>query len=498
MEWSTGHGQATNKGFHYVVIINAKDADMLPYLTNEVITKYIEGAPTSARWTPTSYWEKRHLSWYSAGSKKQSLSDTGGDTDGGAQHRDEGKAIDEDTVPIMTTDQNGNSVVQTRTGAPGNSDYITRSQAAVCRYNRARAKGSPSAGSKCYEPQAGNNGVKAGVHQWKYPTELNKDDLRVAYTSDKYPWIVSGHRFGAQGRMGVQADITRYKIDGDPGQYIAYWRWRGYTDCVDIALLPTVAGQIVPHTSKGRYGAPGGEAAYARIDHALFVGGRMQKMDVSSASFVVSFHPRLALSEVYYCAFSPFSSLFFLPTDISVHPQFEFALKKTNTLDNGKCSDDKNPNPLVYKTVNGKATLELPGGGRYRTCYVIPPPRRGAAKSPRNHLGETRNEALALCKKRCDMLNGCAGVNVVPLEAPKLSRFNVEGVCNVSPDGECQGEGAVGVGANGGGSIGNRNIPMGISNCDASCFAKEPAEIRATAMVCYPTAMSGQCFKITT
>jgi hypothetical protein len=494
MEWSTGHGGPVNKGFHYVVIINAKDAEMLPYLTNDVITKYIEGAPTSARWTPTSYWEKRHLSWYSGGSKKQALSGSGGDVDNGGMHRNEGKSIDEDTVPIMTTDKNGNPVVQTRTGAPGNTDYITRSQAAVCRYNRARAASSPSSGSKCFEPQTGSGGTKAGVHQWKYPAEKNKDDLRVAYTSEQYPWIVSGHRFGAQGSMGVQADITRYKIDGEPGQYIAYWRWRGYTDCVDIAVLPTVAGQIVPHTSKGRYGQPGGTSAYARIDHALFAGGRMQKLDVS-----VILRKRSSLAQLLRGSaassshrFSPPLSLSLLTATFSSSVfQFEFILKKSSTLDNGKCSDDKNPNPLVYKTVNGKETMELPRGGRYRTCYVIPPPRRGAAKSPRNHLGETRNEAIAHCKNRCDMTPGCAGLNVAPLQAPKLSRFNVEGFCNISPDLECQGEGAVGFGANGGGSVGNRNIPYGISNCDASCFANEPAEIVAEAMVCYPVAMGG-------
>ena len=89
------------------------------------------------------------------------------------------------------------------------------------------------------------------------------------------------------------------------------------------------------------------------------------------------------------------------------------------------------------------------------------------------------------------MTPGCAGLNVAPLQAPKLSRFNVEGFCNISPDLECQGEGAVGFGANGGGSVGNRNIPYGISNCDASCFANEPAEIVAEAMVCYPVAMGG-------
>ena len=323
MEWSTGHGGPVNKGFHYVVIINAKDAEMLPYLTNDVITKYIEGAPTSARWTPTSYWEKRHLSWYSGGSKKQALSGSGGDVDNGGMHRNEGKSIDEDTVPIMTTDKNGNPVVQTRTGAPGNTDYITRSQAAVCRYNRARAASSPSSGSKCFEPQTGSGGTKAGVHQWKYPAEKNRDDLRVAYTSEQYPWIVSGHRFGAQGSMGVQADITRYKIDGEPGQYIAYWRWRGYTDCVDIAVLPTVAGQIVPHTSKGRYGQPGGTSAYARIDHALFAGGRMQKLDVSvilrKCSSLAQLPRGSAASSSHRC--SPPHSLYLTPPP-SLRPFF--------------------------------------------------------------------------------------------------------------------------------------------------------------------------------
>ena len=83
-----------------------------------------------------------------------------------------------------------------------------------------------------------------------------------------------------------------------------------------------------------------------------------------------------------------------------------------------------------------------------RQCFVIPPD--GAV----NALGETADEALTACQSRCTNLHlgRCVGVNVLPLTPPPLVIFT-----------EMSGD-------NGG----ERGIPYGVGNCNASCFAAEP------------------------
>lgn len=280
MEWSSGHGgcadgtggvgsgMCTNTGFHYFTIINALDADKLGFLTKDVITEYIEGAPSdkSMHLKPYPYWEKRHLSWTAAdssengGCTKQVGATSQGDKDCGQRHVNEGKVIDTDTIPVMVDDGTGTMVVQTKKGNTGNVNYIQRSNAAVCRAGMLRSTASPESGNACYEPQP-------GVHQWTFPASSTANDDRVVYTNTKYPWIVSAHRFGSQHFLGQQADIARFKIDSVPGEYIVHWLWKGYADCSDVAVLPDVAGQQVPHTSDARYGIDSGTHTMARIDH---------------------------------------------------------------------------------------------------------------------------------------------------------------------------------------------------------------------------------------
>lgn len=71
-----------------------------------------------------------------------------------------------------------------------------------------------------------------------------------------------------------------------------------------------------------------------------------------------------------------------------------------------------------------------------------------------NALGETADEALTACQSRCTNLHlgRCVGVNVLPLTPPPLVIFT-----------EMSGD-------NGG----ERGIPYGVGNCNASCFAAEP------------------------
>lgn len=220
------------------------------------------------------------------------------------------------------------------------------------------------------------------------------------------------------------------KIDDEPGEYIMHWYWSGYSDCQDIAVLPNdpAAGTVVPDTSESKYGVLGTTAGYSRIDHCMYGGGRLQ---------VLSF--------------------------VGIAPPDGHG-RWAPILGNGKCSDI----PIEYDPRASKSDQQT---SEYRMCYVIPP------EGKRNALNETRQEALAMCFAICDNHQGpqnrCTGVNVVPLQPPPATIFKEEGTCNLRDGGDCVGT-----------TTGDRAIPFGVSNCDASCFAKEPHP--AESMVCYP------------
>ena len=179
---------------------------------------------------------------------------------------------------------------------------------------------------------------------------------------------MSAHRFASDGGYGVQADIARLKIDGDPGEYVVHWYWRGYSDCHDVAVMPNdaAAGTVVPDAS--RYGVLGAETVFARIDHAQFAGGRVvQSMEWRDFN------------------------------------------QRSDALAPNECSADP---PAAYNAASG-----------VRTCFVIPP------EGKTNFLNETHEQALTECQNRCLRLGGsCVGVNTVPLERPSTVRFATQAI----------------------------------------------------------------------
>jgi hypothetical protein len=301
--------------------------------------------------------------------------------------------------------------LKTRSHAFNDPHYIERPDSFKC-YRAGKHKSSPSSGDGCYS-------VAGGLSQWRYGTLANSIDKRVSYKSEKYPWIVSAHRFASNNGWAGQGDIARFKIDGEPGEYILHWYWRGYSDCNDIAVMPLdeAAGTVVPEASVSKYGIIGANKGYARIDHCAFGGGRMQLMKFDAAG-------------------------------------------RSNFVPKGQCSD----NPIQFD--NRKPPRQT---SDYRVCHVVP------AEGNVNALNETRTLAMERCLVACDKLgSACLGVNVVPLEAPAQTLFKASGTCTLDPkDWSCKGS-----------DFGERLIPYGVSNCDASCFAQETSP--ADSMVCYP------------
>ena len=57
-------------------------------------------------------------------------------------------------------------------------------------------------------------------------------------------WIESVHLFNLNffesGTYFAQADIARFSIPArsGPGDYIVWFQWQGYTDCVDVNVIP--------------------------------------------------------------------------------------------------------------------------------------------------------------------------------------------------------------------------------------------------------------------
>lgn len=114
---------------------------------------------------------------------------------------------------------------------------------------------------KTYQPTA-------TLYEYQYKNETLKEDARVSYQSAKYPWIDSVHMFWIPAANAVASDIARFKITPrqGPGDYIFFYKWAGYSDCIDINVRP----EPVVH----RYGKVNAtnplSVRWKRIDHCEF------------------------------------------------------------------------------------------------------------------------------------------------------------------------------------------------------------------------------------
>ena len=340
-EWANGHGRNDKpiaRQSHFFTIVKAEDADLLNLISHDLLMDYIDSAPADADLLPVEKWHKRHLSWNSS---QDGASPSNKGAVNNIEHEKQGKTLSH---------------------AFNDPNYIERSSSFKC-YRSGRHKNSPSSGEGCYS-------VEGGLSQWRYQSADLVHDRRVSYKSEKYPWIVSAHRFAALYGYASQADVARFMIDDEPGEYIMHWYWGGYSDCHDIAVLPFGATTTVPDTGESKYGVVGTTQGYSRIDHCAFAGGRLQLM------------------------------------------KFGGLADRGNSILHGQCSD----NPLKY---NSKGQLR----SKIRTCYVIPP------EGDVNALNETREEARKSCFALCDKVGGCIGLNIVPLLPPPQALFIDESTC---------------------------------------------------------------------
>ncbi len=120
-------------------------------------------------------------------------------------------------------------------------------------------------------PMYVNRAAGANRNQQGYFPHLRKNDLRLAYKNPNLPWIVALHRFEIRGHYPQSADTAHFRFPpGTPaGQYIAYYYWGGYRDCVDIDVLPD--HKPVTPTKRGIYGyRPNEPDSYIKTDHCQY------------------------------------------------------------------------------------------------------------------------------------------------------------------------------------------------------------------------------------
>jgi hypothetical protein len=106
------------------------------------------------------------------------------------------------------------------------------------------------------------------VRQFWYPAATTNGDKRAQYHSDKYPWIISVHKFGIPAHWPDEYDLATFSFPNvvEPGNYIAHWKWGGYRDCTDV----NIQAQATVSNPWGLVQSANLSATFARLEHCEF------------------------------------------------------------------------------------------------------------------------------------------------------------------------------------------------------------------------------------
>jgi len=205
MEWAVGHGETRTK-YTYWVAIRSSDYDELKMVTDTLLEEYINAAPESAKKWEADKYMRRHVG-------SEEIQD-------GANYRKEIKQ--------------------------GNALFIQRDPTMVV---------------KSFQDFA-------NPKQWQYNSEQLSNDIRVSYESERYPWIEAVHRlYIGEWHEPKEVDLAIFTMEArsGAGDYIMFYKWGGYTDCVDINVR---ADTVV--NSYGLETIDGSDATWVKIDHCEF------------------------------------------------------------------------------------------------------------------------------------------------------------------------------------------------------------------------------------
>jgi len=207
IEWAAGHGFGSHT---YLTVVKAEHEAMLAKHTISLLDDYINNAPADARDYLKQY-DVHHVS--------------------GSPH----------SHPLLT----GDNIAKTYNWIPSLGDEFKGKRPEVFR----QGPGDHFA----------NLNVKKKI--W-----TQGQDARVKYTSEKYPWIISAHRFLMKYDYPKDADTTMLEIPNEfgPGRYLVHYMWSGYYDIVDVNVLN--------EESKDIFGRKGDNpSGYDRTDHCRFI-----------------------------------------------------------------------------------------------------------------------------------------------------------------------------------------------------------------------------------
>jgi len=215
IEWSSGHG-----GFYYFISVKATDESKLTLHTEGLLDDYLNNAPQSALdiWADTKY-DKTHVS----------------------------------CTYLYPSNPQADGCEQSSHN-PGN------------RYDRPLEESDPNWNDRSLFDTILTNG-RTGF-QFKYKDADLARDVRAAYENTNYPWIEAVWKFEIKHPWAFEWDAAKFAIPArqGSGEYMIHAMWQGYTDVIDIDVLPA------PHMAVDVYGQvpPDAQDQWVKTDHCVY------------------------------------------------------------------------------------------------------------------------------------------------------------------------------------------------------------------------------------
>ena len=91
----------------------------------------------------------------------------------------------------------------------------------------------------------------------------------MAYHHSKYPWLLAAHRYPHYYTRPGDYDAARVAVPPrrGAGHYIVHYRWKGYSDCVDVDVFADREVEFVDGRDEDAY-------VWNRVDHCQYVAPR--------------------------------------------------------------------------------------------------------------------------------------------------------------------------------------------------------------------------------
>lgn len=221
LEWSTGHPGS----FTWFAVVSRGNEDKLALHTGSLLQEYLDDAPEEATsgviggFTNGEWYDKRFSRWTANGR--------------GVNRADDAE-------------------LYTKELAPSDATYYQRPDDWRC---SRRPPGNLQGGCK-------HSSVK--FEQMEYKKSHVARDLRAAYFSTKFPWLiaVAKYRIVKKRPQDYDLGVLKFPEEADPGEYVIQYLWGGYYDCYDVVLTGTSAKPVIQLVS-----------TWIRVDHCQYRDG---------------------------------------------------------------------------------------------------------------------------------------------------------------------------------------------------------------------------------